>query len=250
MLSAALLLTLSAVQTPAATPNAATAISNMMALYSNAQTISGTIEQTQSADNVTTKIITRLQLDRKGRKLFLRQDKPSGFNAGTYIITADGNRFSYPPTYEMMDRANANRAAMRVLEPMFLNDGTILTEKDAYVAGTKSIPDRSAAIDIAISRTEDLKFIRMQLATLEFIRTDKVGEETVNVFGGKWRPFGEPTGTYEMWVDSKNSLRRYATKESISLAPNTPVVTVITVWSVNLMINPPTLDESLFKVIK
>lgn len=250
MLSNALLLTLAAAQTPAPPQTAAAAISKMFAVYSTAQTLSGTIEQTQSAQNQTTKILTRVQFDRKFRKLFIRQDKPTGFNAGSYIITADGNRFSYPPTPEMMDRANANRSLMRVLEPMFLVDGTILTEKDAYVAGTKSIPDRSAPLDIAMSRTEDLQFIRKQLATLETLRTDKIGDETVTVYGGKWRPFGEPTGTYEIWLDSQNHLRRYATRESISLAPNTPVVDVITVWIVNLTINPPTLDQDLFKVIK
>jgi hypothetical protein len=234
---------------------AAELVGKMLRNYDSAQTLTGTIRFTQSVQNVSIVIDTNLQWA-KPAKLFIRQDRRSS-DPRTYFVTSDGKTFSYDLPE---DRAGA--PGERLFEPVS-QPGRTLDYRDIYAAASRSLGDRSAPIDIAICRTEDLKFIRGQWATMEF--AEKPGPDGVRVIVGDWRQYANApaSGSFEMWITDDGDLKKYVQRETFQpeasaldekfrphpVPLNVGPLQITSVWDVNLKVNGAP-DPSLFKVIK
>lgn len=230
-------------------------IGKMLRYYDAAQTLTGTIRFVQSVGDVSVSIETTLQYE-KPSKLFIRQDRRSS-EPRTFLVTSDGKFFSYD--------LPENRLAApgeRLYEPV-VQAGRSLGYRDIYAVASRSLGDRSAALDIAIARTEDLKFIRGQWATVEYA-PEQPGSG-MKVVTGDWRAYASApvSGRYSMWITESGELKRYAQREVIQ-----PEATVLderfrerpaqlnvgpqqvnSVWEVDLKVNGEP-DAKLFKVVK
>jgi hypothetical protein len=114
----------------------------------------------------------------------------------------------------------------------------------------KSIGDRSIPLDLAFSRTEDLKYIRAQLATYKFERDEQVGGVDCHLISGDWRDYGKApvTGKFNIWITEDGQLKRFARKEHVAVADQQVEGDIISVWEVNLT-KDSGIDPNLFKIV-
>lgn len=228
-----------------AAPSASALVSRMLAHYSSAQSLTGTIRFTQSAQNTSVGIETVLQVERPSR-LYIRQVLRSNEPAA-WLVVSDGKQFSYNTPNNLPGSENLPRLVEQVSQ-----NGTTLDSRAIYKAGATSIGDRSAPLDIAIGHPDDLKSLTFQWATLEYRGRRKLGDEEVDVIGGRWRPYGEApaSGQFEMYILPTGELRRYAILESVSpQGANGTVFEVRSVWDVRITANGKP-DPALFRVIR
>jgi hypothetical protein len=212
----------------------------MLARYSAAKTVDGTIVLRQTAGSVSVGVETTLRYERPAR-LSLRQVRRSA-EPRTWWVTSDGKTFSYDAPPETAPRPG-QRLIERVLPGMTIGD--------LYAAASRSLGDRSAPLDIAIGRPEHLRFLTRQWATMAFAADRKLGEDRVRVIAGRWREYGDAavTGTFEMWVEPDGTLRRYVLRETIAPDPRLGPQQVTSTWDVNLRIGV-SIDPDAFKVIR
>lgn len=220
-------------------------VSNMLGRYADAKSMTGTIRFTQSAQRSSVSIETTLQFE-KPSKLFIRQQLRSS-EPMTWLVVSDGSQFSYNTPENLPGAANLPRLVEQVEQ-----NGVKLDTKGIYKAAASSIGDRSAPLDIVIGHPEDLKGLTYQWATLEYRGRVQLGDETVDLIAGRWRPYGTAPahGTYEMYLTPSGELRRYVVVETVSAGPENPqMLEVRSVWDVRVAINGKP-DPALFKVVR
>lgn len=219
--------------------SAASILTKMFARYGDAKTLKGTIVLTQSIGNQGGQLKTDIQFEYPS-KLYLRQEKEF-VKKETWLVTSDGKHFSYAAPY-------GPGKGQRLIEPIRLATGTTLTVRDIYAAVTASIGDRSAPLDLAISRKEDLNYLRGQWASLTLDGAKDLNGEEVYAISGNWREYqtAPVSGRFQIFVSKEGDLKRYAIEESVKLDNSYRVVSV---WEVNLKINGE-VDDKLFKLVK
>lgn len=235
--------------------DAAALVGKMLARYDGAKTLTGTIRFTQTANNVSIVIDTAIQYE-KPSKLFIRQERRSS-EPRIFLVTSDGQHFSYDLPE---DRVAAQ--GERLIEPV-KQLGRDLDIRQIYAAASRSLGDRSAPLDIAIARTEDLRFIRNQWATVDFAPSQP--DTGLRVVTGNWRlnATAPASGQYEMWITEEGELKRYQQSEIIQpettvldekfrprpLGLNAGPIQIVSIWDVNLQVDGKP-DNALFKVVR
>ncbi len=224
---------------PVQEPTPSAKIGFMLAKYNSARTLTGTIVKTEGNSQESGQLITDLQYERPA-KLYIRQTRQT-ISGGAWTVTSDGKYFSY----DKPDTESHGRG--RLLEEVDGKYGR-LKIAEIYAASSKSLADRSAPLDMAISRPEDLQFLRNQWATVNSGGTKEVGGEKFYVVSGKWRTYGEDqvSGNYEMWISATNDLRMYVVRELIIVGGAETLL--IHKWDVNLKVDDQ-VNPKLFKVI-
>lgn len=213
-------------------------VSKMLARYSSAQTLVGTIVFVQSAAGASVTTTTHVQYE-KPSKLYVRQVRASSDPAES-SITCDGARFSYDVPKDV-----AATPGQRLIETVE-QGGVRLDVKEIYAASGRSLIDRSAPLDIAISRLEDLKFLRNQWATVESLGKTEQDGEVRQMVGGQWREYGTAavSGRYTMWIGPQGDLRQYEVRERLAVRDQA-ATEVVSSWQVKLTVNGKP-DPALF----
>jgi hypothetical protein len=220
-------------------------ISKMLAYYSSAKTMTGTITQTVKVGNASeVALVTTLQFE-KPSKLYLRQQKKAG-NRRVWLTVSNGKEFSYNPPSLGLSIDDPNR---RLLEPVVENNVTKYV-KDIYVAAASGLGDRSAPLDIAIGRNEDLRFLRDQWQTVEYKGTTDYEDLQVHVILGQWRQYGNvpASGQYRMFITDGGELKQFARSETLQNDAG-QTMPVFTTWDVKLVKNGK-VDPALFAKVK
>lgn len=226
-----------------ATVTPAAAISAAFKRYTEAKTLSGRIRWTQSANGVTVVTSTELAYERPS-KLLIRQTQEAS-EKRAWLVTSDGKLFSY-------DRPETLQGSFgRLVEPV-KGPSLVQTIREIYAAASKSLGDKSAILDIAIGRREDLATLRFQWATVTAIGHETIREVECTVVGGKWRESAStaPGGTYQMWISKDGDILRFAQREFFSVPQSrAEPIEVISVWDADLVVNGP-VDQKLFTVVR
>lgn len=222
-------------------PSAADLISKMIAKYNSAKTLKGTIVLRQGTATESGTLTTQFQFEMPS-KLYIRQQKDFG-DRKTWLITSDGKHFSYPaPEVFGTD-------SKRLAEPINLASGKVMGIRDIYSAIVGSIGDRSAPLDIAISRTEDLQYLRGQWYTVRLDGITKVRESEAYSIIGQWKEYGDavnPSGRFQMVIGKDGDLMRYAVEQTLEISGQR--INVTSVWDVDLKVNVE-VDQKLFKLV-
>lgn len=214
-------------QPSAGEPSAAQLVSKMLARYAGAETLSGTIRLTQTAQGASLQIETQVQYRRAQRQLFIRQVR-SGASPRTWLVVCDGRMFAYDTPVDFDDKPGK-----RLYERVDAGPSLNLDFGGVYAATSGSLGDRSAPLDLAVGRLEDLKFRRAQWATLAYGPDAPNG---VRVVRGDWREYGNapPSGQYEMWITPAGDLVRYVQNESVTVPEARQTITISSTWTVSL----------------
>jgi hypothetical protein len=235
-------------------PSAAALISEMMAKYAAAPTLTGTVQTIIQSGNSAVKVASFIQYDRAKRQLYVRQTKETGKRESA-IIVSDGTRFLYSNPLEVEFRARDPY----LIETTTRREATLtstgpkvsevpMTLGEIYIAGSLGLVDRCVPIDLAVARLEDLQFFRSQL-----INFNNQGLQTFNGveayrISGQWKKFGEAQvaqGDYDLFVSPNRDLVGYRTIEQFALPGG--VVKVISSWLCDFKIGG-TPDPKLFTV--
>lgn len=232
-----------------APPKPSAIISKMIERYSTAKTITGTIKLRQGVkDAAPGSVVTILQFD-KPSKLYIQQTLRAS-EGGSWLIVSDGKRFSYDaPELPFV------RKGQRLVEPLAQPGAEPLDIRGVYSVAGQTLEDRSAPLDIALGRLQDLQLFTSQLVTLEYLGKAKIGEQEVTVIGGGWRPYNtappaEPmpaSGRFEIYISDAGDLKRYIVRQMVGRPDGTNPFEVTSQWEVDLTVNG-TPDPSLFKV--
>jgi outer membrane lipoprotein-sorting protein len=226
-------------------PTASALVSKVLAYYSGAQSMVGTIRFTQTAQSRSVVVETNLQFERPS-KLYIRQELIAGERM-LWLVVSNGTEFSYNTPENLPGATNLPRLIESVSQ-----NGLTLDVPKIYKAAASSIGDRSAPLDIAIGHPEDLKSLTFQWATLESRGRVRLGEEEVDLVAGRWRPYGSApaSGQYEMYISPTGELRRYVVLESVSpQGANGAVLEIRSVWDVRLKVGAA-VNQALFKIIR
>lgn len=226
-------------------PSASALVTKVLAYYSGAQSLAGTIRFTQTAQSKAVVIDTVLQFERPS-KLYIRQEL-TAFEKMVWLVVSDGTNFSYNTPDNLPGATNLPRLVEQVAQ-----NGLTLDVPKIYKAAASSIGDRSAALDIAIGHPEDLKSLTYQWATLEARGRVQIGGEELELVTGKWRPYGTApaSGQFEMYMALSGELRRYTVVENVSPeGANGAVFEIRSVWDVNIKIGAKP-DPALFRITR
>jgi hypothetical protein len=247
-------------------------VSKMLKYYYDANSLTGTITLTASDGQGQAQMTTYVQFE-KPSKLFIRQVK-GGNHPMQWLVTSDGKLFSYdapesslgsqPSTQIGTLGARGRRLTERVrqmLPDQFVTDASgrqvakwgDFDVRQIYAVAAPSMGDRSAPLDIAIGRIEDLSHDKLTWMTVE-----SNGKATVNgvegtVIVGKWRPYGDASsdpaqapGQYQMVISDEGKLLRYMILQFVG--PPDHYYTLRETWDLDLTLNGKP-DESLFRVV-
>ncbi|MBS1705752.1 MAG: hypothetical protein JST40_07755 [Armatimonadetes bacterium] len=223
---------------PAGEPkiSAGQAISKMIALYHEKKSMAGTIILRQTFGNVAVEVETRFQYERPS-KLYIRQVKRAS-DPDQALVTSDGVRFTY-------DAPKATAAEGRRLTETVKQGIDVLDYQRIYAAASACLIDRSAPLDLAISRLEDLKYLRNQWASID----NMVERESGYIINGKWRAYGNASvsGSYQIGLSKDFELTQYQIVEPMTF-PNQPTQNMVSEWKVNIKPDAA-VDASLFRVV-
>lgn len=225
-------------------------ISEMMAAYSSAKTVAGSITLKQTIDGQGGFLSSEFQIERPNKFYLLQvrtEPKPN-----RWLVTADGKRFSYDEPIAGDEQPIGGRIQIRprgrLVETMLPAELPARTVADVYSASTRSIGDRCVPLDIAVGRTEDLKFVTSQWASLKSNGETDFNGEKVQQIGGEWREYGTApvSGKFVLLIGADKTLRFYGVYEQFSI--NGVPRSVSSEWTVKVKLNE-TLDGSKFKVV-
>jgi len=233
------------------TVNPSALISKMLAFYHDARTLTGTITMTQKVGEQSGSILTTVQFETPS-KLYVRQQKQIG-DRREWMIVSNGKLFAYDAPDLRTSETSKRLVEAQVIEevkPTGVKEVIMrLGIREVYAAGAATLGDRSTPLDIAIGRTEDLRALRDQWATVNYKGTTEHGGKTVHVVMGDWRPYGNalPIGQYRMLVNDSGELLQFARSEPLAIAGKSE--TVLTTWDVRLERNGAP-DPRLFAKIQ
>lgn len=228
---------------PAQTVNPGELVSRMLAYYNDAETLTGTIVMLVKDNAGSVAVTTQIQYE-KPNKLYIKQQKSTG-DRRTWLVVSNGKHFSYNVP-QNLENDNPNR---RLVEAVKVGDVT-LTLRDIYAASAHGLADRSAALDIAISRTEDLRFLRDQWRTVEYKGQIEYDGVQVHVVSGQWRAYGTAPvqGQYRMYITDSGELRQFARSETMGDGTGV-AIPLLSTWDVKLVKNGKP-DEKLFEKVR
>lgn len=244
-------------------------VSKMLKYYAGAQSMTGTITYTATDGAGKAQLITYLQYE-KPSKLSIKQVK-SGSNPMTWLLASDGKNFTYPSPEHLISSEPGSAIGKpgtkrrQLVEPVyqiipneFITDakGNKVQKKgnldirQIYAVGAPSIADRSAPLDIAIGRVEDLQHVNLQWMTVEYSGRKSHNGVEVHVVTGGWRNYGNmavrdpkfPPGHYQMLIADDGKLLQYSVRQ---LMQGNAVLQET--WDVDLTVNGQT-DPSAFKL--
>ncbi|MBI5706189.1 MAG: hypothetical protein HZC36_04280 [Armatimonadetes bacterium] len=222
-------------------PSASELISKMIAKYNSAKTLKGTIVLRQGTATESATLTTQIQYEHPA-KLYIRQQKDYG-DRKVWLVTSDGKHFSYPAPQVI------GQDSKRLAEPINLASGKVLGLRDIYSGVVGGIGDRSAPLDIAISRTEDLQYLRGQWYTVRVDGVTKVRDVEAYSISGQWKEYGDadhPSGRFQMLIGKEGDLMRYVIEQTLDLGGQRFNVTSL--WEVDLKVNVE-VDQKLFKLV-
>ncbi|MEZ0325552.1 MAG: outer membrane lipoprotein carrier protein LolA [Fimbriimonas sp.] len=234
-------------QVPQAAPTetAVQIIEKVLAKYAGAKTISGTVTFKQSASGLTARGETQLQFE-KPSKIYLKQIY-QGASAGDrreMLLVSDGKVFSY-------DKPDGTFGRSRFTE-FVTQHGTSQSIQDMYTVERGRLADRSPLVDVAIGRTQDLKELLAQWASMKVHSVAKVKDREIEATAivGDYRDNAEAaiTGSFEVYVTKDYELVRYVTKYMLRLPQSDKPIEVLTVWDSDLKVNAQ-VNPALFRVI-
>lgn len=235
-------------QTPDAKPTGGAAtvtpgkvVSDMMNHYYNSSSSKGRIQMIQSAQGIAISVDTEFQFAPPS-KIYIKQVRRSTSPAVS-LVTSNGKHFSYPTPETPVSSKGADRLIETVVQ-----QGVPLDYRQIYAAVSESLLDRCAPLDLAFARTEDLKYLRDQWATLDFLPGDNPAGD--RVLGGQWRAYGSvpPAGTYKMTISKNNELKKFEMSESVAFTDKIAGV-VTTTWTCEIQTNA-TPEEKLFTLVR
>ena len=209
--------------------NASLLVQKMIEYYNDAATMTGTIVMTTKVGDESLSITTNLQFEKPSR-IYVRQQKSLG-DKRVWLIVSDGKLFAY----DAPGLAAWEDPKKRLAEPVTYL-GVKKTFRDIYAVGATGLGDRSTPLDIAIGRTEDLKYVRDQWRSVNYRgKSTHLGQE-VNVVMGEWRPYGnaEVQGQYRMLITPGGELKEFARSEMVKPQGAPQAFNVVTTWAVNL----------------
>ena len=224
--------------------NASLLVQKMIEHYNDADTMTGTILMTTKVADQSLSISTTMQFEKPSR-IYVRQQKSIG-DKRNWLIVSDGKRFAY----DAPGLAAWEDPGKRLVEPVVFK-GIVQKFRDIYAAGATGLGDRSTPLDIAIGRTEDLKYLRDQWKTVTFKgKSTYLGQE-VNVVMGDWRPYGsaDVQGQYRMLITPSGELKEFARSEVVKPAGAPEAFNIVTTWAVNLKKNDRP-DPNLWAIVR
>jgi len=249
-------LTLLGQAAPAQNP-AAQLVSKMLAYYSNAPTMTGTITLTASDGKGQVQVVTHLQYQRPS-KLYIRQEK-EGRDPLQWLTVSDGKLFSYDSPANLPGRQHRLiESVYQLIANEFTSDGSAVHRDynvgEIYsVVAEASLGDRSVPLDIAIGRVEHLNHDVLTWMTVESGGKATLNGTDVNVINGKWREYGNQVsdpqyapGTYEMLITDGGKLVRYTIKRKVGPKESGGVL-LTEAWDVDLTVNGKP-DPNLFRL--
>jgi hypothetical protein len=230
-----------------ATPQPGQLVSAMLAKYSAAQTLAGTVKLTVTAGGQSAALDSQVQFQRPNL-FFLRQIQATP-QRREWLVVADGKEFSYPmPVDLIVDPSERLRESMRMVDRV-TREVRLLDIRDVYAAASRSIKDRSAPLDIAVGRTEDLRFLSHQWATLRYVGRRELRGRTVHVVGGDWREYDTApvNGAYEIWITDDHQIVRYVLQGDVAPAASgqAQAFRTLGIWDVDFQIDAKP-DPALF----
>lgn len=235
-----------AAQAPA--PDAGALISKAFTRYYDAKSLSGQIRLSQSAKGVTLTIDTAIQYDRPNQ--FLIEQVRNGSTPKRIYAVSDGKKFSY-------DRPEGTLGQSRFIEDVTQRDQVTKRDyvqnlKEMYSAASRSLLDRSAILDIAIGRREDLAVVRDKWGAKKVTgRTTLRGTEVVVIEGAYHdRPGAAATGTFQMMVTEQGDILRYGHTQRYRVPDQTnETIEIVSIWDVDLKVEVKT-DQGRYRVFR
>jgi hypothetical protein len=228
------------------TPKPSDLMAKMFAKYASAATLTGTVELTVQAGSDKTEYTTQIQYERPS-SIYLRQAK-NVRGSEIYLLTSNGVVFTYNAPENVLAGV---RSGERLMESVFANNKA-QTIGEIYAAGSAMLRDRSAPLDIAIGRNQDLRFLTRQWATLTYRGKVDYEGKAVHYISGQYREYGDApvSGVFEMLISEEHDLLRYITRMNIGTTEGgLQVAEVVSTWSSRFVVNGP-VDRSLFKPVR
>ena len=214
-------------------------IGKILSHYYKAKRLYGTILLTTTAGKVSGKLQTLVQFDDPS-KLYIRQDMQAA-TQGTWKIMSDGIRFSYPLPNTQLGSDNGKNLIESVV-----SGEEIRTFREIYAIGAGGLKDKSAPLDIALGRYEDLKIFRGHLATHKMGEPMELRGKQCQVVEGKWRigPGAPAESSYRIVATPDGELMRYELTDKI-LNPDGSggMMDIHQVWDVDLHLDGQTRDD-------
>lgn len=249
---------------PMQSPDPAALISKMFAYYYDAKSLSGKIKMTQAFQQRTAVIETHLQFQWPA-KIYIRQNMNGPAGPDRWLVTGDGEGFTYDAPRVVSDHRTNNRLyePVQYIPPPPKYKGDLQMPKppphdvrSIYRAVCVTIGDRSLPIDVAFGRKEDLEFIRGQISTVENGGTKDLNGVICHIVKGTWKDHPKDSithGEYELWLTEDGQMKRFARAEDVSVKTEelgAPVAQgkVITIWDIDLK-KDAGVDNSLFKLV-
>lgn len=235
----ALALLLQSPQTPNpdSSAQAAKLLSKMMARYYKAKRIQGTILLTTTAGRSMGQLLTTLQFDDPS-KLYIHQEL-NAENKGTWTIVSDGVVFSYPVPPTQIG-AEAGKALFERVQ----NDGEQRSFREIYAISAAGLKDRSAPLDIAIGRHEDLVSFRNHLSTHVMGQPMQLRGKDCEVVEGVWHSTSVATSKYRVVIAPEGDLMRYELIDLVVDPLNTAnTIEIRQTWDVDLHLDAETRQD-------
>jgi outer membrane lipoprotein-sorting protein len=227
-----------------AKPSAAQIVSQMIAKYHKADSLSGTIEMRQRLGDKSVGIDTYIQFERPS-KLYIHQKMVGGGNR-EWVVSSDGELFSY----EVPEDQPFARKGSRLVENVVIS-GVVLTVRDIYGAAIRSLGDRSTVLDLLIGRTSDLQMRRAQWISLLYGDMVEFEGKKVHRIAGDWRlnERVQDVGRFEMLISPEFDLKRMVIQERLAASDASNPVFITTEWNMNIRVGSPG-NPTLYRLVR
>ncbi len=226
--------------------NPETIISNTLARYWNAKSLSGTIVQTVADGGGSKKYTTQVSYVRP-TKILVQQDYV-GKNGLKANLVSDGVKFAYDPPF---DAPVPPKPRERLYEPVVIpkqgtNQQYILSLGEMYNAAHKSLA-ASTFLDIAIAYKKHLEDFKINVATLSLVGVETLNGAAVYHISGLWQPYSgaTPTGRYDLYISLGFDLVKFVLRETYSVQGRAVQLTITE--TADLKVNAQ-VNEAIFRV--
>lgn len=238
-------------------------VQKMLQHYADAKSLSGTINLMQEFSGNSVSIDTLLQYERPS-KLYVLQKSIMKFmvegnpamqeSRKQSLVTSDGTLFSYNTPAD----SEYYKSSDRFIERVTPSGGNQRDLSAIYGIVGSSLLDKSAPLDILISRNEDLKRHRAEWLTFVLKGKAEVGGATCDVIEGNWidRPGSPMKGLFQMAISPDGDLKKYVIRANFpvgvdkAFAQSGPQNQILTsVWLISVKVGG-SVDNSLFSVVK
>jgi hypothetical protein len=224
--------------------------------YAEAKTLAGKVAMAQTANGVTVKSETELQIEAPSQ-IYLRQVYQSPTSGATVrFLVSDGKRFGYdrpPGGIVATERTEflVERGKPRYIE-MVTQNGYQQTVQDMFATERLSLVDKSPLIDIAIGRTQDLRDLMGKWVGMKVFGAVKANGQDVTAVVGSYREDAAApiNGSFELYLTADFDIVKYVQKQRFAV-PTQPdkMVDVTTIWDSTLKVDGP-VNPALFKDVK